>query len=125
MNKRITLMASALFSVLSLSAVITLAAEQIRDQEKLQTQEQIYGSQLMTEQERSQYITRMHAANTAEERQQIREEHHKLMQERAKERGVILPDEPPARGGGMGFGAGQGSGGGNMGSGGKGAGGGR
>ena len=65
-------------------------------------QNQIYGSQMMTEQERMEYRDRLRAAESAEEREKIRNEHHKQMQERAKERGVSIPDEPPARGGGMG-----------------------
>ena len=37
----------------------------------------------------------VHAEVTDEERQQIRWEHHVRMQERAKERGMTLPNEPP------------------------------
>ncbi len=114
-----TLMASALATVLSLSAGFALAADQERAQEKVRTQEQAYGSQLMTQQERAEQRDKMRAARTAEEREQIRKEHHERMQERAKERGVALPDEPPARGSRMGSGkGGMGSGGGGMGSGG-------
>lgn len=58
-------------------------------------QEQIYGSQLMTEQERSELRTQMRAATSNEAREQIRWEHHIKMQERATDRGVKLPDEPP------------------------------
>jgi len=52
----------------------------------------------------------MRAAKTAEEREKIRAEHHERMKVRAKERGVKLPDEPPARGGMMGPGGGMGPG---------------
>lgn len=105
MMKR-TLMVSALATALSLSAGFTLAAGQEPSKEKAETQkqEQVYGSQLMTRQERAEQRARMGAAKTAEEREQIRKEHHERMKERAKERGVALPDEPPARGGGMGSG---------------------
>jgi len=58
----------------------------------------IYGSQLMTEQERLEYRERMRAATTEEERGQIRSEHHARMQERAEEMGVTLPDAPPMTG---------------------------
>jgi hypothetical protein len=68
-----------------------------------QAQERIFGSQLMTEQERLQYRERMLKAKTAEERERIRAEHHQAMTARAKERGVTLPDEPMP-GGGMGMG---------------------
>lgn len=102
------LVVSVLASAVSLSAGLALADDQDRTQEKVQTQkqEQIYGSQLMTQQERAEYRAKMRAAKTAEELEKIRSEHHEHMKERAKERGVTLPDEPPARGGGMGPGAG-------------------
>jgi hypothetical protein len=117
------------------------AADQVRDQTQDQTktqvqdktqkkttvkkQERIYGSQLMTQKERNAYRAKMRAAKTVKEREQIRNEHHKLMQKRAKERGVTLPDMPPAggmmmgpgggmrQGGGMGTGGGMRQGGGN------------
>ena len=87
-----------------------------------QAQEQVYGSQLMTERERTAYQSKMRSAKTNEEREQIRAQHHKEMQVRAKQQGVTLPDEPPAQGmgGGMGSGGGAGMGGGGMGSGGGG-----
>lgn len=98
MNRLLTI--SALASALTLSTGLTFAAdqEQIQDQDRLQTQQQdrIYGSQLMTQEERMEFRSRMRAATSAEEREQIRKEHHERMQVRAKERGVTLPDEPPA-----------------------------
>jgi len=109
------LMVSALATALSLSTGFALASDPTPTQEKAQAQkqEQIYGSQLMTQQERNEHRTKMRAAKTAEEREQFRKEHHEAMKERAKARGVTLPDEPPARGGGMGpGGAGMGPGGG-------------
>lgn len=72
--------------------------------------ETIYGSQLMTEQERSIYRARMWAAESDEARAAIRAEHHEQMQARAQERGLSLPEVPPARGAGMGPGPGMGSG---------------
>jgi hypothetical protein len=62
----------------------------------------VYGSQLMTPQERLEYRNRMRSMKTQEERNAFRLEHHRKMQERAKERGVSLPDDPPANGAGMG-----------------------
>jgi hypothetical protein len=70
----------------------------------------IYGSQLMTEQERAEYRIRLGNAASEEERQRIRLEHHAEMQKRAQAMGVVLPDEPPAPGRGMGQGMGQGMG---------------
>lgn len=115
------LMVSALTGAVALSNA--WAADQVRAQD--QTQTSIYGSQLMTPQERTEYRSKMRAAKTAEEREQIRNEHHEQMKVRAKERGVSIPDEPPVRGGGMGSGMGGGGGmgpGGGMGGGGMGGG---
>src|SRR5574343_705722 len=70
----------------------------------------IYGSQLMSNQERVEHRNKMRSAKTAEEREQVRLQHHEQMQLRAKEQGVTLPDTPPARGGGMGRGMGPGGG---------------
>jgi hypothetical protein len=110
-------------AVLATIAGPVLAADQdqTRTQDKFLTQDQInkmpdqdiYGSQLMTQQERDAHRNKMRAAKTYEEQQRIRNEHHKQMQVRAKERGVTLPDAPPAnRGPGMGPGPGGGGGGG-------------
>lgn len=79
-------------------------------------QETIFGSQMMTVQERNEYRARMLAAKTAEERDRIRAEHHAQMVTRARERGVTLPDMPmsgrmgPGSGMGPGTGMGPGSG---------------
>lgn len=89
---------STLVTILFFSAGFALAVEQNRVQDRAltQTQEQVYGSQLMTQQERSDYQARMGAANTAAEREQIREKHHEAMIERARERGVTMPEDTPA-----------------------------
>ncbi len=110
-----TLMVSGLVAVLSLSSGLALAADPEPTQLKAQAQkkEQVYGSQLMTAKERNEYHARMRAAKTVQEREQIRMEHHNAMQERARARGLTLPDMPPAGGGG-----GMGPGGGGMGPGG-------
>lgn len=86
------------------------SAEQERSQEQVQEQEQVYGSQLMTREERAEHQAKMRSLKTREEREVYRLEHHKQMQERALERGVELPDEPPTPGGGMGPGGGGGRG---------------
>lgn len=72
--------------------------------------ETIYGSQLMTPEERMAHRRTMRSLKTEEERDAFRAEHHRQMQERAKERGVTLPDSPPPRGMGMGPGPGMGRG---------------
>ncbi|MBI4757144.1 MAG: hypothetical protein HY778_17360 [Betaproteobacteria bacterium] len=107
-----TMMTTALASTLALSAGLFLAADQAHAQARAQAQDtqQIYGSQLMTQQERNEYRAKMRTATTAEAREQVRLEHHESMKARAAERGVTLPDEPPARGGGRGMGPGGGAG---------------
>lgn len=90
---------------------------QVQTQTQGEAREQVYGSQLMTRQERNAYRQRMHELKTQQERDQFRMEHHARMQERAKERGVSLLQEPPVpgrgagprngMGPGMGHGAGQ------------------
>lgn len=98
--------------------------DQDRDRVQLRDQDRIFGSQLMTQQERIEYANRMRSMKTEQEREAFRLEHHKQMQDRARERGVKLPDEPPqvpgramggagagmGPGGGMGPGAGAGGG---------------
>ncbi|NDP38373.1 MAG: hypothetical protein GZ093_06430 [Rhodoferax sp.] len=100
--------------------------DQTRDQDRDRLQDPIYGSQLMTLQERNEYQAKMRGLKTAQEREAYRLEHHKQMQERAKVRGVTLPETPPGQrpvmgsgpGAGPGSGAGMGAGaGGGMGGG--------
>lgn len=114
MRKR-SLAVLAVAAVLSLPTSSAWAAGQNRAEQGDQTQQQsrIYGSQLMTPQERAEYRARMRAAKTAEERERIRNEHHEQIKQRAKARGRTLPDQPPARGRGMGRRGGMGRGNGN------------
>ena len=70
--------------------------------------EPVYGYQLMSEQERAENRAKMRSFQTEQEREAYRQEHHKMMQERAKAQGVTLPDEPMPRGQGKGMGQGQG-----------------
>ena len=71
-----------------------------RDQK--QTQVRIFGSQLMTEEERKEHRKQMRRAKSDQERAEIRAQHHERMKARAEERGVSLPDAPPVRGRGYG-----------------------
>ena len=73
-------------------------------------EEPVYGSQMMTDQERNEHRAQLRAAKSEEERDQIRRAHHDHMRQRAQERGVTLPEEPAARGGGTGLGPGPGAG---------------
>lgn len=112
MAKKIMLM-SILSGLLLVSSGFIFADDQEQSQERVQTQEQIYASQLMTKQERAEYHAKIGAAKTEQERERIRKEHHERMKVRAKARGLSLPDKPPARnmwprGGSMGSGGGRG-----------------
>ena len=86
--------------------------------------ETIFGSQLMTVEERTAFRTQMQNATTEEERQKIRLEHRKQMLERAKAKGVTLSDTPMMNSQGIGSGkaTGMGMGGGMMNNSGKGSG---
>lgn len=101
-----------LFIALAAGMLVPLAAAaqpgagaQDRERDRLQapaddddgTGRPVYGRQLMTQQELEQHRARMRAAKTEQERERIRAEHHKMMLERARERGVTLPEEPPKR----------------------------
>lgn len=118
------LIATAL--VVPAQALLAQDQQRTQTQDRIQTQDQarqtpgdqeIYGYQLMSPAERNEYRDRMHAAQNAEEREQIRAEHHAQMQKRAQARGMTLPDAPPAVGGG-GMGPGRGAGPGGVGAGG-------
>ncbi len=88
--------------------------------------EPIFGSQLMTQEERLQFRNQMQNATSVEEREKIRIQHRELMLERAKAQGVTLSDTPmmmrngAGKGPGMNNGSSSGSG---QGKGGNGAGG--
>jgi hypothetical protein len=110
---------SAILGALLTTAVgVASAQDQTRAQDRMMTQDQInkmpdqqiYGYQLMTQQERDAHRNKMRAAKTYEEQQRIRNEHHKQMQERAKAQGKTLPESPPPRGAGGGMGPGGGGG---------------
>jgi len=68
------------------------------DMRKDMDRETVWGSSIMTEQERKAHREHMRTATTEEERQKIRLEHHEKMAKRAKERGVTLPEDPAMRG---------------------------
>lgn len=91
------LLAPALTVVLAVVSGFALAADQESAQPTKQTQKQVYGKELMTEQERAELHTRMRAAKTQQEREQVRKQQHERMKQRAKERGLSIPDQPPAK----------------------------
>ena len=74
------------------------------------------GAQLMTPEERDQFRQKMRAAKTVEERQKLRQDLRAQMQDRAREKGVTLPEtrggraagrDEKGRAGSAGNGAGQ------------------
>lgn len=69
---------------------------------KAQKQDRFHGRQLMTQQEREAFRNNMRSASSAEERQKIQQEHHERMKLRAKDRGLSMPNNPPADGMGNG-----------------------
>ena len=73
-------------------------------------EDQAYGWQLMSEQERIEHRNKMRSFKTEQERERYRLEHHKKMQKRADQQGLSLPDQPRVQGQGMGTGGGQGQG---------------
>lgn len=128
--KHVPMLTLSLFMAMGISAQVAAQGQsqaqpktqiQTQTQATEQVQERIYGSELMTPQERYEYQNRMREMKTDQEREAFRFEHHKQMKERAKAQGKSLPDTPPAdggpgRGGGMGpggdmgYGSGKGAG---------------
>lgn len=91
----IGLMATCLSTLLPLAARSAQAATAKASDQTQPADMPIYGSQLMTEQERTSFRARMWAAKTDEERNRIRSAHHEEMKTRAQAKGVTLPDMPP------------------------------
>jgi len=104
-KSKFVLSASTIAICMLLNTNASVAADQAQAQQKTQGKAQeselIYGSQLMTREERAEYRAKMRSLKTKEEREALRMEHHQKMQERAKSMGKTLPDMPPAQGGGM------------------------
>jgi len=99
---RITAAIAAIVAATASMGVLAQTPASTPAQSQKQTQPLIYGSRLMTAQERNEYRQRMRELKTQQERDEFRKEHHAKMQERAKERGLSLPADPPARGMGPG-----------------------
>lgn len=102
--KHLSMLAISLCLALGIAAP---AAAQMQS-DPMQERDRIYGYELMTPQERTEYHARMRALNTEQEREAFRQEHYKKMQERAKAQGKTLPAAPPGMGPGMAPGGGKG-----------------
>jgi hypothetical protein len=106
--------AGAMFVGVGVAQVTPRDAASAQSPDQLPEGEPIYGSDLLTQQERNQYRKSMSEMKGDKQREQFRAEHHVQMQQRAKDRGVKLPDAPPTQGRGAGpqVGPGAGAGGG-------------
>ena len=103
-----TLIAAGAAAVMLAAAADAAAQAQVRQREQVQqrTQEKagwreiIPGSELMTSAEREAYRQRYAAAKTDADREKVRADHIKAMEERARVRGLQLAvPKPPAKGG--------------------------
>ena len=101
--------ATWLISVL-LASTSLMGIGQVFAEDQVQAQVQIYGSQLMTAAERTEYQAKMRTLKTDKERDAFRLDHHTKMTARAAERGVTLPSTPPSVGAGPKSGSGTGVG---------------
>ena len=91
MNKSSAVSRWALLAFIAAAAVTSVS---VQAQDQATTQAQVYGSQLMTDAERTAYQTKMRTLKTTAEKDAFRTEHHELMKVRAAEKGVTLPDAP-------------------------------
>ena len=91
MNKSSAVSRWALLAFIAAAAVTSVS---VQAQDLATTQAQVYGSQLMTDAERTAYQTKMRTLKTTAEKDAFRTEHHELMKVRAAEKGVTLPDAP-------------------------------
>lgn len=82
--------------VMIFGMILPARAEQAADTGAVK-REIIPGSELMTHQEREGYRRRLRGAKSPADAQQIQSEHVRQMQERARLRGLRLPEEKPAR----------------------------
>lgn len=100
----------AILAIFATTSSLWFGVAQAQDQ--VQAQVQIYGSQLMTSAERTEYQSKMRTLKTDKERDAFRLDHHETMKVRAAEKGVTLPDTPQGAGSkaNSGFGGGPGAG---------------
>jgi len=102
----------AILAIFATTSSLWFGDAQAQDQAQAQAQVQIYGSQLMTSAERTEYQSKMRTLKTDKERDAFRLDHHETMKVRAAEKGVTLPDTPQGAGSkaNSGFGGGPGAG---------------
>ena len=112
MKKQISRAMWLVSALLAGSSLICVGQVFAQDQD--QAQVQVYGSQLMTAAERTEYQAKMRTLKTDKKRDAFRLDHHTKMTARAAERGITLPSTPSGVGAGpksnTGLGVGTGSG---------------
>jgi hypothetical protein len=80
---------------LAAAVVMTMAAADAAEQSQAPVKREIIpGSELMTPQERERYRQRIRGAKSPADEQRVRDEHVKQMRERARLRGLRLPETP-------------------------------
>ena len=84
----------------SVSSAIAIDKKLVQQQQK--AQEQVYGWELMTPEERVEHRAQMRSLQNEEEQRVFQLEHHQRMLKRAKEEGLALPDVLRTQRGGMG-----------------------
>lgn len=100
MKKQISRAMWLVSALLAGSSLICVGQVFAQDQDQAQAQVQVYGSQLMTAAERTEYQAKMRTLKTDKERDAFRLDHHTKMTARAAERGITLPSTPPGVGAG-------------------------
>jgi hypothetical protein len=103
MGTVIRIIISASTAAVMLAAAVDAAGQQqtqARTQERAGKREIIPGSELMTSKEREDYRRRYAAAKTEADKEKVRSDHIKAMQERARLRGLelSLPAAPKSGG---------------------------
>ena len=83
---------------LVMSTAVMAFSGDVQAQDKSSSLMPIYGSQLMSDPERSAYQTKMRSLKTEQAREAFRLEHHEEMKIRAAARGITLPNEPLVKG---------------------------
>jgi hypothetical protein len=83
-------------SIAAAAAMAAAAIDAIGEPPAPVKREIIPGSELMTSQERERYRQRIRAAQAPEEERKVRDDHIKQMRERARLRGLRLPESPAA-----------------------------
>ena len=106
-NKSLKNSISKLTLLAVLAAALGIWSDVVLAQDQVQAQTQIYGSQLMSDTERTEYQLKMRSLKTDKERTAFRLDHHEKMKVRAAEKGITLPATPLGTGSKAGTGQGR------------------